>query len=84
MTNLTSALNFEALITLSCCNAVLQIAAAPSRSGLAERGWQECGSAGVGAVAGTEPRLQGFSLDRRSGKGCTPERDMAYLVADFR
>ena len=84
MTNLRSALNFGALITLSCCNAVLQIAAAPSCGGSAERGGQECGSVGVGAVAGTEPRLQGFSLDRRSGKGCTPERDMAYLVADFR
>ena len=30
MTNFRSALNFGALITLSCCNAVLQIAAAPS------------------------------------------------------
>ncbi len=32
MTTLTSALNFGALITLSCCNAVLQIAAVPSCS----------------------------------------------------
>ena len=30
MTTLTSALNYGALITLSCCNAVLQIAAAPA------------------------------------------------------
>lgn len=30
MTTLTSALNYGAVITLSCCNAVLQIAAAPA------------------------------------------------------
>lgn len=36
MTNLTSALNFGALITLSCCNAVLQIAAVPGCNGLVE------------------------------------------------
>ena len=84
MTNLRAALNFGALMTLSCCNAVLQIAAAPSRSGLAERGWQECGSAGAVAVAGTEPILQGFSLDRRSGKERTLKRDVACLAADFR
>ena len=39
-------------------------------------------SAGVGA--GTEPILQGFSLDRRSGKERTLERDVACLAADFR
>ena len=48
MTNLTSALNYGALITLSCCNAVLQIAAAPACSDPAQdSAWPACAPDGV-------------------------------------
>ena len=43
MTTLTSALNYGALITLSCCNAVLQIAAAPACTDPAQdSSWLAC------------------------------------------
>lgn len=54
MTSLTSALNYGALITLSCCNAVLQIAAAPACTDPAQdSAWPSC--APDGALAGTAP-----------------------------
>jgi hypothetical protein len=46
MTNLTSALNYGALITLSCCNAVLQIAAAPACSDPQDSNWPACAPGG--------------------------------------
>ncbi len=42
MSTLTSALNYGALITLSCCNAVLQIAAAPACDSAQDAGWPAC------------------------------------------
>jgi hypothetical protein len=43
MTTLTSALNYGALITLSCCNAVLQIAAAPAcTEAVPDSNWLAC------------------------------------------
>ena len=82
MTNLTSALNFGALITLSCCNAVLQIAAVPSCSDGAAWGGRTCDAAG--AIAEAEPRLLGFRLARRSGMERAADRDAACLAADFK
>lgn len=48
MTTLTSALNYGALITLSCCNAVLQIAAAPACADPAQdSAWPACAPDGA-------------------------------------
>lgn len=48
MTTLTSALNYGALITLSCCCAVLQIAAAPACTDPAQdSNWPACAPDGV-------------------------------------
>jgi hypothetical protein len=48
MTTLTSALNYGALITLSCCNAVLQIAAAPACFDPAQdSNWPSCAPDGA-------------------------------------
>ena len=47
MTNLTSALNYGALITLSCCNAVLQIAAAPACTDPQDSNWPACAPDGA-------------------------------------
>lgn len=59
MNTLTSALNYGALIALSCCNAALQIAAAPSCSDAAsDSGWPSC--AADGAVAGADLRNRLF------------------------
>lgn len=59
MTTLTSALNYGALITLSCCNAVLQIAAAPACSDPAQdASWPTC--APDGALGETELRRKLF------------------------
>jgi hypothetical protein len=62
MTNLTSALNYGALITLSCCNAVLQIAAAPACSDPQDSNWPAC--APDGALGETELRRKLFRPDR--------------------
>lgn len=59
MTTLTSALNYGALITLSCCNAVLQIAAAPACIDPAqESNWPSC--APDGALGETDLRRKLF------------------------
>jgi hypothetical protein len=59
MTNLTSALNYGALITLSCCNAVLQIAAAPACPDPAQdSNWPAC--APDGALGETDLRRKLF------------------------
>lgn len=63
MTTLTSALNYGALITLSCCNAVLQIAAAPGCTDPAQdANWPAC--APDGALGETDLRRKLF----RSGR----------------
>jgi hypothetical protein len=55
MNTLTSTLNYGALIALSCCNAALQIAAAPSCSESGpDPGWPACAADGV--VVGDELR----------------------------
>lgn len=82
MTNLTSALNFGALITLSCCNAVLQIAAVPSCSDWAGWDWQACATAG--AVAEAESRLPRSRRDRRSRMVRAVDRDAVCVAADFK
>lgn len=86
MTNLTSVLNFGALITLSCCNAVLQIAVAPSCGGLVECGRQAAGvtHAGAGVGAEIEPRLQGICPAGRSGTGRPTDRDASCPAAESR
>lgn len=59
MNTLTSALNYGALIALSCCNAALQIAAAPACSDSGpDSGWPSC--AADGAVGGDELRSRLF------------------------
>ena len=62
MTNLTSALNYGALITLSCCNAVLQIAAAPACTDPQDSNWPAC--APDGALGESELRRKLFRADR--------------------
>ena len=63
MTNLTSVLNYGALITLSCCNAVLQIAAAPACIDPAqESNWPSC--APDGALGESELRRKLFRPGR--------------------
>jgi hypothetical protein len=43
MTTLTSVLNYGALITLSCCNAVLQVAGSSAcKDNAAEAAWLSC------------------------------------------
>jgi hypothetical protein len=86
MTTLTSALNYGALITLSCCNAVLQIAAAPACTDPAQdSAWPAC--APDGALAETDLRRKLF----RSGKTTRmvlaeragDDRGAARFVAQF-
>jgi hypothetical protein len=63
MTTLTSALNYGALITLSCCNAVLQIAAAPACTDPAQdSNWPAC--APDGALGETDLRRKLFRPGR--------------------
>lgn len=63
MTTLTSALNYGALITLSCCNAVLQIAAAPACTDPAQdSNWPAC--APDGALGETDLRHRLFRPGR--------------------
>ncbi|MFC5498675.1 hypothetical protein ACFPOE_14100 [Caenimonas terrae] len=63
MTTLTSALNYGALITLSCCNAVLQIAAAPVCADPAQdSSWPACAPDGV--LGETELRRKLFRPGR--------------------
>lgn len=63
MTTLTSALNYGALITLSCCNAVLQIAVAPACGDLAQdSNWPSC--APDGALGETDLRRKLFRPGR--------------------
>lgn len=86
MSTLTSALNYGALITLSCCNAVLQIAAAPACTDPAQdSGWPAC--APDGALGASELRRKLLRPDRttrmvlgeRAGAGGPGSR----FVADF-
>lgn len=59
MNTLTSVLNYGALIALSCCNAVLQIAAAPACSDPArDSQWPSC--APDGSIDGAELRRHVF------------------------
>ena len=63
MTTLTSALNYGALITLSCCNAVLQIAAAPVCADPAhDANWPAC--APDGALGESDLRRKVFRPGR--------------------
>ena len=63
MTTLTSALNYGALITLSCCNAVLQIAAAPVCTDPAhDANWPAC--APDGALGESDLRRKVFRPGR--------------------
>lgn len=59
MNTLTSTLNYGALIALSCCNAVLQIAAAPAcPESMLDAGWPSC--AADGSIGGAELRARLF------------------------
>lgn len=63
MTTLTSALNYGALITLSCCNAVLQIVLAPTCTDPAQdSSWPAC--APDGALGETDLRRRLLRPDR--------------------
>ncbi len=89
MTTLTSALNYGALITLSCCNAVLQIAAAPAcNEPASETSWPAC--APDGALGETDLRRKLFRpgattrmvLSERAGAGGDSDRFIAQFHGD--
>jgi hypothetical protein len=78
MTTLTSALNYGALITLSCCNAVLQIAAAPACTEPAQdSGWLACASDDTRADGGWPRKLlrpdRAVLVDRIDGGRVCPD-----------
>ena len=87
MTTLTSALNYGALITLSCCNAVLQIAAAPACDPAQDSGWPAC--APDGALGEAELRRKLFQPGRTTrmvlaeGTGASAAGDGIRFVAQF-
>ena len=90
MTTLTSALNYGALITLSCCNAVLQIAAAPMCADPAQdSSWPAC--APDGALGETDLRRKLFRpgattrmvlADRAGARGDDAGRFVAQFESD--
>lgn len=90
MTTLTSALNYGALITLSCCNAVLQIAAAPVCTDPAhDANWPAC--APDGALGETDLRRKLFRpgrttrmvlAERIGGDGDSGSRFVAQFHGD--
>ena len=66
MTTLTSALNYGALITLSCCNAVLQIAAAPACGDSAQdSSWLACAPGGAQGESELRRKLDPVEADER-------------------
>jgi hypothetical protein len=82
MTRLTSALNYGALITLSCCNAVLQIAAAPScNDPTADANWPSC--APDGSIAEADLRRQLFKPGTVTRMVMEKDTGGGHLVADF-
>lgn len=82
MTTLHSVLNYGAFITLSCCNAVLQIAAAPPCSDPAiDPGWPAC--AADGSVPATDLRRQLFKPGRVTRLVLAPDNAGTRFVADF-
>ena len=75
MTTLTSALNYGALITLSCCNAVLQIAAAPACSDPAQdSSWLACAPGGAQGESELRRKLDPVEADERCKPADSIER----------